>query len=220
MKYLIFLLSIPKILWVNFRYLPFKQAIKLPLFVSYDTKVNISGKVVFNTPVRTGLVHMGFWRISACELGGTTQLMVAKKGKLIINGTAFMGLGTKIIVVNGSLALGNNFKISGATGIYCYHFISFGKSFLGSWECLIMDTDNHSIYGENGEKINADKPIKIGDDVWMGCRCTVLKGTTIPSNTVIGACSFVSGENFTPNTIIIGNPAQSRKKIKSWGHHK
>lgn len=36
-------LSIPKTIYFNFRYLPFKQAIKLPIWLTYNTFVKISG---------------------------------------------------------------------------------------------------------------------------------------------------------------------------------
>jgi len=32
------ILSLPKSIWVNFRYLPFRQAIKLPILVAYDVR--------------------------------------------------------------------------------------------------------------------------------------------------------------------------------------
>lgn len=37
------ILSIPKTVYFNFRYLPFPQAIKLPVWVKYNTKIHIGG---------------------------------------------------------------------------------------------------------------------------------------------------------------------------------
>ena len=44
-----------------------------------------------------------------------------------------------------------------------------------------MDTDFHKVYSiKNLEKqLNEPKPIYIGKNVWIGCRCTILKGSSI-----------------------------------------
>ena len=79
-----------------------------------------------------------------------------------------------------------------------------------------MDSDNHKIFDENGNIINKPREIVFGDKVWIGCRTTILKGSVIPSNCVIGACSLVSGKKFENDSIIVGNPAKSIKKISKW----
>lgn len=79
-----------------------------------------------------------------------------------------------------------------------------------------MDSDTHNIYGENGDIINEPREIIFGDKIWIGCRATILKGSVIPNNCVIGACSLVSGKHFKQNSIIAGNPAKSIKTISKW----
>lgn len=218
-RYLLFFLSIPKILWVNFRFLPWRQAVKLPLFVSYDSVVRLRrGGIIFDCPVRRGLVHLGFWRIPVCDCGVRSSIIVGSRGTLVFRGSAFMGEGTKLIVVGGHLVFGDHFRVTGTTSICCYHYIEFGTNFLGSWECLIMDSDCHPILGANGEMVNSDRPIKFGDNVWMGCRCTILKGTVVPADSVIGAASFLGGGKFSPRTIIAGHPARSAKDIMGWAY--
>ena len=43
MSLLKILFSLPKTIYVNFRLFPFKTAIKLPIWVTYNTKVVVSG---------------------------------------------------------------------------------------------------------------------------------------------------------------------------------
>lgn len=40
MKLVNIVLSIPKTIFFNFCYLPFKQALKLPIWIAYDVKVS------------------------------------------------------------------------------------------------------------------------------------------------------------------------------------
>jgi len=44
----------------------------------------------------------------------------------------------------------------------------------------------------------------IGNDVWIGCRVTILPGVTIGDGAVIGACTVVS-KNVEPYSIVVGN---------------
>lgn len=84
------------------------------------------------------------------------------------------------------------------------------------WNNLILDSDAHHIYSADGNVMNFDKPIVVGDNVWIGCNTLMLKGTVIPNNCVIGAGSVVSGHSYSENTIIAGNPAVSIKPIGWW----
>lgn len=63
----------------------------------------------------------------------------------------------------------------------------------------------------HGDILGSQKPVKIGNNVFLGWGCTVLPGTTIGDNCVIGAGSVASGE-IEANSIYGGVPC---KKICS-----
>ena len=161
------------------------------------------------------MIRIGFHNVPICDPNDKTILDI--KGKLVFQGTAHIGNGTKIHVAkDAELVLGDNFAVSASSQINCYRKIVFGKDIQFSWDCLTMDSDTHNIYNEQGVKINESREIVFGNKIWIGCRTTILKGSVIPSNCVIGACSLVSGKNYENNSIIVGNPAKSIKKIKKW----
>ena len=54
-------------------------------------------------------------------------------------------------------------------------------------------------------------PVRIGDNVWIGTKVSVLRGSTIGAGSVIGAHSVVRG-NIPPMSVAVGIPA---KVIKS-----
>ena len=209
------MLSIPKTIWVNFRFLPFKQAVKMPLAVAYDTSfIAVRGGVNFDCPLRRSMVRIGFHEVPACQRKKTK---VHVDGTLEFGGEAHIGNGSNIFVAKcGRMSFGDDFKISASSSVLCYKEIKFGRNIQFSWDCLVMDSDTHSILDELGNTYNNDKPILFGDNIWICCRCTILKGTVIPDNCVIGSASLVSGDKFDENTIITGHPAKSIRKIGGW----
>lgn len=133
------------------------------------------------------------------------------------DGTAHIGRGSKIVVADGAeMILGDNFAISASSTIVSYKKVIFGKDIQFSWDCLVMDSDTHCIYGLDGKVSNVPRQITFGDKIWICNGCMILKGTEIPSNCVIGAHSVVSGNKFEGNSIIAGSPARTIKKIAGW----
>jgi acetyltransferase-like isoleucine patch superfamily enzyme len=57
------------------------------------------------------------------------------------------------------------------------------------------------------EQGTVSAPVKIGRNVWIGCKATVLKGVTIGDNAIIGANSVVT-RDIPANAIAVGAPAR------------
>lgn len=211
-----YFLSFIKSVWLNFRYLPFTQAVKLPLLVSYNTEFKCyrGGGIELPNTIHFGMIHIGFHEVTVATKTRTT---IRAWGCLKFNGTAFIGRSTRIYVgKDARLVLGEDFKVSASSAIMCCKSIEFGKNIQFSWDCLVMDSDTHPIVYEDGRESQTDKPVKFGDDIWIGCRCTILKGSYIPSNCVIGANTTITGQKFEENSIIAGTPPCTIKKIKGW----
>ena len=219
--YLKYLLSLPKSVWFNFRHLPLRQAVKLPFYIRYGTRVKVHGRIGIEETeqVRIAMIVIGSHEADVSDPKHTTSLTVERGGELLFEHSAHLGLGTKIFVKRGArMYLGDNFAVSANSQFVCYKRIVMGRDIQFAWDCLVMDSDTHSIYSDKEfhKKMNPDKEVCIGDKVWIGCRVTILKGTHVPSNCVIGATSFVSGSKFEPNSLIVGSPAKSVKQISGW----
>ena len=80
-----------------------------------------------------------------------------------------------------------------------------------------MDCDGHPIMID-GEVINEDAGYHIGNHVWLGRECLVLKGAETCDNIVFGARSVVRGKYTTCNAIYVGSPAILKKENITWSH--
>ena len=110
------------------------------------------------------------------------------------------------------LYIGNSTGFSGVK-ISCFERIEIGDNCLVGANVLITDSDWHAIDPTKRKDANSikTKPIKIGNNVFIGVNSIILKGSEIGDNSVVGAGSVVSGI-IPPNIIVAGNPC---KKIKN-----
>lgn len=204
---------------INFKLFPFRVACKFPLIISPFVKIkSLEGKVIIeNCDIKAGMIRIGFGNIGIFDQILSRSILEIR-GEIIFYGKAVIGHGSKISVgKNGILEIGNNFNVTAETSIVCHKNIKFGDNNLISWENLVMDTDFHKIKKLNGDNfVNDLKNIDIGNNVWIGCRNTILKGSRIMDNSVIGANSLVNKEFKKENVLIAGNPAKILKENIIW----
>jgi acetyltransferase-like isoleucine patch superfamily enzyme len=130
-------------------------------------------------------------------------------------GKAKLGFASKISV-DGKLIVGENFHVSAASSIICRRHIEIGSHCLMAWESLIVDSDLHPIYDFSDNRINNDQAVLIGDHCWIGAKSSILKGSVVANNTVIGLASVVTGKYEQEYTVLAGNPAIVIKKDVKW----
>lgn len=206
-----------KTLIFNFKYLPFNQAIKLPVFVSSNTWLyKTKGEVKIEGEIKTGMIRIGYGEVGIFDKQRIRAIWEVY-GTVVFHGMALLKFGSKIAVGEGAtLNLGNKFRISPNSSIVCFKGMNFGKNVRISWETILMDTDFHTIKTLDGDRINHPKEINLGDNVWIGMRATIMKGITIENNNIIGAGSLVNKSISGSYQIIAGNPAKVIKKDVNW----
>jgi acetyltransferase-like isoleucine patch superfamily enzyme len=153
-------------------------------------------------------------RALVCQYGNVR--LIRRDGLLSIGARTHLWPDIKISCVGNSeriarLQIGNKCSIGDRTQIHCGESVVIGNRVIISWDCNIIDRDYHSADG-NEERT---APVSIGNDVWIGCRCIVLKGVSIGDGAVVGAGSVVT-KNVPAHTFVAGNPAQIKKKVAGW----
>ncbi|MFE2462841.1 sugar O-acetyltransferase [Streptomyces sp. NPDC059402] len=66
--------------------------------------------------------------------------------------------------------------------------------------------------GPRRDKLEAARPIVIGDNVWLGGGAIVLPGVTVGDNAVIGAGAVVT-KDVPANVVTVGNPARPVRNV-------
>ena len=113
--------------------------------------------------------------------------------------------------INGELQLGKYILISPGTSIRSAKKIVIGDSTMIASDVTITDSDWHDIY-DRTDYVASPKEVIIQENVWIGEKSLILKGSKIGKNSIIGAGSVVSGE-VPANVVFAGNPAKEIKKL-------
>lgn len=204
-------LSIVKTIIVNFSVFGFsKTALKMPILIFKHTEFNFGGiimgggKILLKSKPSFGLIRIGPFRNNIYSKRHE-YTKVSIDGTIVFWGRATFYSGSRVLVLKeGVLNVGKDFEIGSQTTIITAKNISFGNNVMISWDTLIMDTDLHPIYSLE-KLVNTHRDIVVGDNVWIGCKCCVLKGSVIPNGNIISAASVVTHKHVQENAILSSN---------------
>lgn len=77
---------------------------------------------------------------------------------------------------------------------------------------LVVIDHDHAIENGHATAKLISKPVRIGDNVWVGANCTILKGVNIGNGAIIAAGAVVT-RDVPEYTIAAGVPARVIKKL-------
>lgn len=148
---------------------------------------------------------------STIKIFGNNNTIEIQKGTRINNATIFLK--------------GNNCKISigentttGSLYMVCMGYknkITIGNNCMIADNVEIWNTDSHPILDLKNNIINPSKPIHIGNHIWIGKYCKILKGVSIGDNSIIGMGTIVT-QDVPCNTISVGIPNHNIKSNINW----
>lgn len=216
------ILGLPKSIYFNFKYLPFKQAKKLPFRFGTGVKMEIdkTARIILDTDdVKPGMVQMGIG-YGSYRRGEkmSSSLIMRENSELMIKGQAIFQRGGYIqIEKDARIEMGHHFNANSYFVMTTDYEIKFGEwAFLG-WNNTIMGTDGHDIIdATTGEVVNDKKSIIFGNHIWLCSEAHVLKGAEIADGCIVGYGSLVTGKHTTPNTLIVGRPAKDVAYNRTW----
>lgn len=207
--------SLPYSIVFNFHYLPFKQAIYLPILFYKPKFLKLKGRVVIECQkVNFGMIKLGCFDVS---LYPNTGIVFENRGTISFKGKCNIGNNSAISIGDtGKLIFGDHFCSTASLKIACYKEIIFGENVLCGWNCIFMDTDFHEISSLKDPSSTqcSIKEILIGDNCWFALNNTVMKGTILPSHSIVASNSLLNKDysQEEPYSLFAGQPATVKKR--------
>ena len=184
---------------------------KCIVLVGYGSKVHIEKDGLIRSQSKKSKLYIGLH-----YSGKKNTTVIIKKGaRLEVGNNVVIARGCKIAIHPfASLRIGENSSFNEDTRVYASKSIEIGANCSVSWNCSILDSDEHRIFIENKQK-NPPLPVRIGDNVWIGLGTTIAKGTFIENNCIVGANSFTKG-HLKSQKIYAGTPVREISKFEKW----
>ena len=111
-----------------------------------------------------------------------------------------------------NIEIGENFYANHNLTILDAGKVQFGDNVFIAPNCGVYTAGHPLDYETRNKGLEYAKPIKVGNNVWIGGNVVVLPGVTIGDNCVIGAGSVVT-KDIPENSVAVGNPCRVMKKI-------
>ena len=209
--------SIPITIYVNFKCLPIKAAIKLPLFVGYKTRIDkLSRNIEFGCTPKTFMVRIGWGGTEGRECEKKNYLLLNKNASIKFNGRCTMSSGVSLSLDNGRLEIGDNFFCDKISEKMNKNNIIIGDDVLVGWNVELLDSDNHQIVHRKKTDNSTQGKIFIGNHVWLSAYTHVLKNSSIPDGSVVSYHSIVTRQFSGEKLLIGGYPAKVISDCVEW----
>ena len=184
---------------------------------------------IYITYNRLRLTVMGIKFGKNCNIIGNLDIFREGKGDIVIGDDFNFSSGRFVNPISRNIKgcihlndkahiiIGANVGISSAC-IWAHNSITIGNNVKIGSDCIIVDSDCHSIDYVLRQNVKTDIenkcniPIVISDDVLIGARCILLKGSSVGARSVIGAGSIVTN-SIPADCIAAGNPCKFIKHI-------
>lgn len=184
--------------------------------ISWRNTVNIRDFFINSLAVTRGLLKK--YKFKKC--GKLTRIeknvrIWAQNGEIILGDRVLLHGGVKLSAygaeTKAQIKIGSRSYIGDRTEIHAGNSVEIGNGCNISWNCTILDRDYHKLCSEK----EIIKPVKICDNVWIGCNSTILKGVNIGEGAVVAAGSVVT-KDVPPKALVGGNPAKIIKTDVFW----
>lgn len=143
-------------------------------------------------------------------LGRDLELTAPRgRGRLVLGPWCWIGDGNRLRAHEGRLALGAKVVLGQGNAISAYLDVEIGDA------CLIADAVYVCDFDHRFDRLDVPikdqgivtAPVRIGRDVWIGEKATVLRGVDVGAGSVIGSQTLVD-RDVPPFSIAVGTPVR------------
>jgi acetyltransferase-like isoleucine patch superfamily enzyme len=153
------------------------------------------------------------------------------RGKLVLDGLAFIGPGVTIQVADGAhvelgrwswvghgcklrchegeISIGAKTVLGQECTISAYRHVSIGRECVIADRVMMIDFDHGMVEVERPVRLQGiyKREVRVGNNVWIGYGASILRGVTVGDNAVIGTGAVVT-KDVPANAIVGGVPAR------------
>lgn len=163
-----------------------------------------------------GPVILGRWPGSRIRIGSNASIISTAR-----RATAATVHAPTRLRTHGSgacIELAEGVELTGASITARSTSIRIGKNTMLAPNCVIVDSDFHAHWPPERRHLDPgmehDAPVDIGDHVWIGMSCIILKGVSIGEGAVVAAGSVVT-RSVPPRVLAAGVPARVVRQLGS-----
>lgn len=160
----------------------------------YDHILSIKGKIALI--INTIHIHIISYRNIDAKgvqnIHRTTEIYGRAGGDVKLGRSVTTSRNCSIVSVGGHVTIGDNTYFSARNTIVSHDSITIGKNCMFGPNTCVYDHD-HAFNSEGIQDGYKTSPIIIGDNCWIGCNVTILRGSNIGEGSVIGAGTIVKG---------------------------
>ena len=158
--------------------------------------------------------------------GHRNCLINVENGELSIGSHSFIKTDRIWIRFGGRCSIGNFCNINEGSEIRCDSSVTIGDYNQISYKVNIWDTNTHSIIKKEERRAITEEhfpyfgfekerpvaaPVKIGDDCWIGQNATILKGSIIQDEVIVGYGCFIAGQTIPTKSTVVNDI-----QLKTW----
>jgi acetyltransferase-like isoleucine patch superfamily enzyme len=149
-----------------------------------------------------------------------------ENGILSIGSYSYINTHRLWIRFGGKCVIGNYNNINSGSVIRCDSLITVGDYNQISYNVYIWDTNTHCILKKEERRAITEEhfpyfgfekekpvtaPVKIGDDCWIGQNATILKGSIIHDEVIVGYGCFIAGRTIPAKSTVVNDI-----QLKAW----
>lgn len=164
--------------------------------------------------VATGRLRAMAWRWRGARLGQRTKVaarcIVLRPWTLVVGARAELEPDVYIKVTSDGarLTIGNDVFVGRGVEFDISCALTVGNDVLIAPGCFVTDHfHRHAAAATIASQGCEEKPVAIGDDVWLGANVVVLAGVTIGRGAIVGAGAVVN-RDVEPMAVVAGVPAR------------
>ncbi len=134
---------------------------------------------------------------------------IARGATVRLGRWSWIGHGTKIRAHEGEVSIGAKTVLGQECTISAFQHIAIGRECIVADRVMLIDFDHGVVEVERPVRLQGiyKRDVNVGHNVWIGYGVSILRGTTVGDNCVLGTATVVSTD-VPANTVAAGVPVR------------